>query len=293
MNILSVSAGIILYKPDTDRLMENINRIYSDIEHIYIYNNGSSDSLLKLLEAYSKIVILGDGTNIGIASAMNKIMEEAAVRGEKWIVTFDQDSVSENNLILEYKKAVITSDVAILCPQVIDERRKYITPKKSYAIESVTRCITSASCTKIEAWEKIGGFDDYLFIDLVDNDFCKRLKLQNWKIYRLNNVILNQEFGDIQLKNQIMVNIVMKISDFTKSKLHLSDLAYNIGKLSYKKNVSPVRVYYTNRNVIYLNKKFKNYGGIGYDCYKCRSYFGFNICFNMASLIRGKEKIRI
>ena len=60
MNILSVSAGIILYKPDTDRLMENINRIYSDIEHIYIYNNGSSDSLLKLLEAYSKIVILGD-----------------------------------------------------------------------------------------------------------------------------------------------------------------------------------------------------------------------------------------
>lgn len=293
MNILSISAAIILYEPDKERLMQNIKIIYNDVKHIYVYNNGASYTLIKSLMEYSKVIVLGDGKNIGIAAAMNKVMEEAEIREEEWIVTFDQDSVSDSNLILEYKKTDITPDVAILCPQVIDERRKYILANKSYTIESVARCITSASCTNVEAWKKVGGFDDYLFIDLVDNDFCKRLKLQNWKILRLNNVVLNQEFGDIQLKSKFTVDIIMKISDFVKKKLHLYYLADNIGKLTYKKNVSPMRVYYTNRNVIYLNKKFSNYGGIGYDCYKCKSYLGFNICFNLASFLRGKNKIKI
>ena len=139
----------------------------------------------------------------------------------------------------------------------------------------------------------MGGFDEFLFIDLVDNDFCKRLKLCHWTILKLHNVILNQEFGDISLKSEKTVNLVMKISVFFKTKLKLNYLADNIGKLSYKKNVSPMRVYYTNRNIIYLNQKFKKYGGIGYDCYKCRSYLGFQICFNMSSLFRGTEKNKI
>ena len=295
MEKCKISAGIILFSPKIDRLRLNIDTIVNDVERIYVYNNGASEKTIEELSSNHKILVLGTGENIGIASAMNVIMEAAEKNGDQWVVTYDQDSISDVNLVHEYRNVIAMhlNKVAIICPQVIDERRKYISADKTNEIESVSRCITSASCTNVEAWHSIGGFDDYLFIDLVDNDFCKRLKLNDWDIIKLHNVILNQEFGDIELKKTTTVEMIMKISNFVKNELGYSYLADNIGKLSYKKNVSPIRVYYTNRNVIYLNKKFKNYGGIGYDCYKCKSYLGFQICFNLASIVRGKNKFQI
>lgn len=295
MNDYNISAGIVLYKPILDRLKKNIEKIVDSVQSIYVYNNGADSQVIDAIRTYDKVIILGDGNNVGIATAMNKIMDFAMTRGDKWVITYDQDSVSDAKLVQEYRNVIAMhmNNVAIICPQVIDERRKYISAEKTNEIESVSRCITSASCTNVDAWRSIGGFDDYLFIDLVDNDFCKRLKLNHWDIIKVHNVILNQEFGDIELKDDTTVEIIMKISNFVKNKLGYSNLAANIGKLSYKKNVSPTRVYYTNRNIVYLNKKFKNYGGIGYDCYKCKSYLGFQICFNLTSILRGKNKIQI
>lgn len=54
-----------------------------------------------------------------------------------------------------------------------------------------------------------------------------------------------------------------------------------------------MRVYHTNKNIIYLNKKFSDYGGIGYDCYQCNTYLGFMICFSLAAFVRGKQKSKI
>lgn len=290
-----ISAGIILYKPDLRRLQLNIEIIIDSVDSIFVYDNGSDRHVLDALNSYKKVVILGNGKNVGIATAMNRIMEAAIEAGSEWVITYDQDSVSESILVDEFKKVISMnlSRVAIICPQVIDERRRYMVANKSNEIESVVRCITSASCTNLIAWKSIDGFDDYLFIDLVDNDFCKRLKLHGWNILKLHNVILNQEFGSIEIKDEKTVQRIMKISNLARKSFKSDYLADNIGKLSYRKNVSPMRVYYSNRNVIYLNQKFKNYGGIGYDCYKCNSYLGFQICFNAASLVRGKQKLKI
>lgn len=289
----NISAGIILFNPERERLLQNIKIISAQVEHIYVYHNEASESLITELRRNSRIVILGNGKNIGIASAMNQIMEAAEKDGQQWVITYDQDSVSETDLIAEYRKHLNHPNAAIICPQVIDERRKYMAVEKSDEIERVDTCITSGSCTRIDAWKEIGGFDDFLFIDLVDNDFCKRLTLNGWEILKLHNVILNQEFGDIELKGSTSVRRIVGISNFVRNRLHRPYLADNIGKLSYKKKVSPLRVYYTNRNVIYLNRKFAHHGEIGYDCYRCHSYFGFWLCFNLPSIIRGKSKGKI
>jgi GT2 family glycosyltransferase len=74
--------------------------------------------------------------------------------------------------------------------------------KKEPAEEYVDFCITSASCTNLNAWKNVGGFDEWLFIDLVDNDFCKRIIVSGYKILRINSLVLDQEFGKIIPKNE-------------------------------------------------------------------------------------------
>lgn len=133
--------------------------------------------------------------------------------------------------------------------------------------------------------EKAGKYDSSLFIDLVDNDFSKRVKIVGYDIYRVNNVILDQELGVIEYKDTKMGHFFVWLGEKTHSK--------NIAKLSYKKKVSPLRIYYTNRNVIYLNKKHKKYGGIGYESYYCKSFAGYYTKFNLSSIMRSDHKMKI
>lgn len=288
-----ISAGIVLFNPIIDRLLDNIRVILPQVDFVFLFQNSISKDVseeIKKLEHNNKIILLGNGNNIGLAGALNEIMQKSLELNCEWCITFDQDSISPRNMVEEYSNYFNESDVGIICPQVIDNRRPYMKVDSTPTISYVNRCITSASCTNLKIWKKLGGFDEFLFIDLIDNDFCKRLMLNNYKILRVNNIVLNQQFGDIKLKKASKVKFYLWVAKlFSK----FPKLSTNIAKFSYKKNVSPLRVYYSNRNVIYLNKKYKNHGGIGYDCYSCKTYLGFNICFNFASLLRGKQKLKI
>ena len=56
--------------------------------------------------------------------------------------------------------------------------------------------LTSGSLIKTEIFNKIGFFDDNLFIEQVDNDFCYRLIKNNYKIKVAQNINFIQEIGN-------------------------------------------------------------------------------------------------
>ena len=282
-----ISAGIVLYNPEVDFLKKNIDYLKNCVDRVIIFDNteDSEYNLKKELEA-ENIIYISEGKNLGIAHALNVIMEESKKIGASWCYTFDQDSKIPFNIFDEYKKYYDSNEIGILCSQFIDVRRKFIKIKDfNTPVTFVNKCITSASCTRIDVWEKVGKYDEALFIDLVDNDFSKRVYFYDYKIARVNSVILEQRFGDIEYKDSIISKFWLKVAEKTKND--------NFGKLSYKKNVSPLRIYYTNRNIIYLNNKLKKYGGIGYESYNCKNYFEFFILYNFATIIRGREKKKI
>lgn len=282
-NLGMVAAGIVLFNPDDyERFKKCVDSILKQVKKIYIYINGRAD--VELI-ASEKIVYLGENENKGIAYALNAIMVAAKNDGYKWVLTMDQDSILPEDLIIDFARYFEKEDIAIICPQVIDKRRVYMSCIKKIGEEYVDFCITSASCTSIEAWLKIGGFDEWMFIDLVDNDFCKRLTISGYKILRINKWVLDQQFGKIVPKSPREQQFWVKLSKITGVE--------NIAKFSYRKFVSPMRVYYTCRNIIYLNKKLYKYRNVGYENYNCKNYFGFIFCFILPSILRGQNKLEI
>lgn len=285
---MEVVAGIVLYNPDIDILKKNIFILKKMVSKIIIYDNTEykdGKNLEKQLKNDSTIYI-SENKNLGIAYALNKIMEKAKELNSKWCFSFDQDSKIPENIYSEYSKYFDDNNLGILCSQFIDHRRKFMkVDSTNENFTEVKKCITSASCTRVDVWEKVGKYDDKLFIDLVDNDFSKRVFYEGYKIYRVNSVILEQEFGDIEYKDTKIARFWLKLSKKLNN--------VNIAKLSYKKKVNPLRIYYTNRNLIYLNEKHKDHGGIGYESYNCKSYIEFFIFYNLFSIIRGKNKIKI
>lgn len=285
MGSKQIAAGIVLFNPDNlQRVEECINNVTKQVDRVYIFDNSTQRSTFDLPD---NVVYLSENRNLGIATALNRIMEQAKKDGCKWLVTMDQDSIIPDGLIESYENKIgCTENLGIVCPQVIDNRRAYMDVIKEPAQQFVEFCITSASCTSVECWEKIGGFDEWLFIDLVDNDFCRRLILSGYRILRLNKFVLNQEFGKIVPKRRKSQLFWIKLSKVLRNN--------NIAKFSYKKYVSPMRVYYTCRNIIYINKKLGKYGKVAYqDNYGCDGYIGFLISFAVPSLLRAQEKGRV
>lgn len=283
MNDLNIAAGVILFNPENeDRFKIALEKLLAQFDKVYIFNNGN-----EIIFPYesTKIVYITEKENRGISYALNRIMECAKKDGYSWVVSMDQDSVIPDGIVNGFFDAINKNDnIGIVCPQVIDKRRISSLIRNTDDV-FVDFCITSASCTSVQAWERCGRYDEWMFIDLVDNDFCKRIILSGFKILQLSEWILDQEFGQITPKSMRKQKFWFKLSKIFNNK--------NIAKLSYKKYVNPIRVYYTNRNIIYINKKLKKYGPIGYENYNCNSYIGFIFYFLIPSIVRAQDKLKV
>lgn len=281
---MKIIAGFVLFNPNIDRFEVCLQKALLLFDEIILFDNVGNQKRYENID--DRVSYITEGNNKGLAHALISIMEMAKKRGADWVVTLDQDTILPDNLVSEFMKYSNLPKAAIIAPQVVDKRRLYQRAENCIQpVQEIDFAITSASFTNLEIYEKLGGFDEWLFVDFIDNDYCKRVILEGFKIYRLNNVVIDQEFGKIELKSPIKVKFFLWLSKVTKNK--------NIAKLTYNKTVSPLRVYFVHRNLLYLNKKFRNYGGIGYENFFCHSFLGFLFYFSLPSLVRGKQKWKI
>lgn len=276
-----IAAGIVLFNPD-ERTRTCLEKLSDQVKKVYVFDNSIPPNNVSIPD---EAVYLSAGENKGIAYALNKILERAKEDGYEWVLTMDQDSILPDGMIDDFAKYLDHSELGIICPQVVDKRRAYMVVQQNDSTAYIDMCITSASCTSIAAWEKVGKFDEWLFIDLVDNEFCKRLIESGYKILQLKKWVLDQEFGKIEPKSERVQKFWIKISKFLHNQ--------NFAKFGYKKSVSPMRVYYTCRNIIYVNKKMKNYGQTAYENYNCKGYVGFIMSFVLPSILRADKKIEV
>lgn len=239
----NVYAGIILYNPDINRLLQNICSIYMQVHKVIIIDNCSENisDIEKKITQYKNIVLIKNKKNLGIASALNQIFEYANKDEIEWVYTLDQDSISDDNIINMLLKSNTNDDIGIICPNVYEDNLRteltcYDTKKFSNKKEpfQISRAITSGALTRVSAWKKIGMFNDKLFIDYVDFDFSIRLLIHNYKIIRDPNVKIYHELGNCEYK---------KI----------------FGKKIRISHHSKIRKYYMGRNIVFYIKSYYKY----------------------------------
>lgn len=191
-------AGIVLYNPSIPRLKENVDSIYSQVSKLLLIDNGSDNygEIYALYRDFPNIVLCRFNENKGIATAQNKICQYANEQGYKWAITLDQDSVCPQNLVSEYSNYVNDDKVGMLCPRIYDINCGYVDViSNEDTTTEVKDCLASASAIRISAWTHIGGFFEPMFIDKVDFEIAYNLRAHDYKILRVNKVILKHEIG--------------------------------------------------------------------------------------------------
>ena len=195
---MKICAGIVTYNPDIERLKSNINGIINQVDKVYIFDNDSNNisDIQSCAGEFKSITVIDNKCNYGIAKALNEIFKLALENGYQWVLTLDQDTICPKDLMK--KMSVYTAEiVGIVCPAVCyDQIDKYVVGVEDS--DEIEACMTSGSLTSVNAWAKVGGFNEQFFIDYVDNDFCMKLRIHKYKIIRVNTCIINHQLGEVK-----------------------------------------------------------------------------------------------
>ena len=196
---MQYAIGIVTYQPDITRLQENLQAAAENLQGgpILLVDNGSQNiaDIQSLTDNIGNVTLMRNSNNLGIAAALNQLCRQAQELGCEWMVTLDQDSVIQPDMLQEFSRYTHLARVAIICPRIEDRRLGRQHTRLTSGTEYISHAITAGNMVRLEAWQTVGGFTEQLFIDGVDFDFCLKLGEDGWQILRTNNVCLYQEMG--------------------------------------------------------------------------------------------------
>lgn len=194
----NIYVGIITYNPNIERLNENINAVIDGAEIIIVDNNSENiNDIEYIINKYPNIKIIKNSKNLGIAKALNQAMEYGYMNSYDWMLTLDQDSVCPFEYINKMSNIFnVEKKIGIVAPTIIDRNTGIVGHKINNMYKLVRTCISSGSFVNIKAWKDIGGYDESMFIDSVDFEFCYRMRKNKYKILQTSDIKLLHEIGN-------------------------------------------------------------------------------------------------
>ncbi len=241
---MSVCAVVVSYHAGAE-LIENVVALLEQVNDVVIVDNGSggeAKALPERLGGYPRVSVIYNRENLGIAAALNIGVRHAKAAGHQWVATFDQDSKVTSGMIKTmlhaYDMYPEKEKVASLAPryqnqstgQIAANRSKY-SGGDALRYAEVLVVMTSGNLIKTSVFDVVGNFNEALFIDHVDSEFCLRCATRGYKILEVNDAILLHHTG-APVQHRFL------------------------GKLRSTSNHSILRRYYMARNGIYVYKKF-------------------------------------
>lgn len=227
---MKLAAVVVFYNP-SEKNIKQLEKYLDSVDKIYVVDN--SDDRINRIDSSKKIEYIKLNENKGIAYALNEGAKHAIDDKFKYLLTMDQDSKVTSKIVNDMKDYIINNDmkdVGLISPyQDIDSKDDL----KNGDVEDMVEVMTSGNIINLDAYKKIGGFKDWLFIDCVDTDYCMNLHKNGYKVLRLNNVVMKHELGNL---------VVHKL----------------FGKEYPCYNHNAIRRYYIVRNNLYINKMYKN-----------------------------------
>lgn len=235
MNTIKFAGVVILYHPGED-VLDNIDSYIRELDRLYILDNTEkpNDKFKEQIDkrwAHLSYKYIAFNENKGISFGLNYALQQ--LYEFDFLLTMDQDSKFLPNMMGQYKKNISKINRNDIAMYAVNLDMRYISPLKQIGSETkiVETAITSGSILNIKIANKLGGFDENLFIDEVDLDFCHNANMHGYKIIQFMNVLLHHKIGNPELHQFIWKKVIVY-------------------------NHSAIRKYYIIRNRIYMMKKY-------------------------------------
>ena len=227
---MKIAGVVVLYNPD-DLVYNNMNTYITDIDRLYIIDNSleSNEKKLGMLKSgnyeYHHL-----GKNKGLASALNIGCALALDAQYEYVLTMVQDASFKQGSLNQMKNS-LGSDCQICGPSILIQYNEDNEIKEREKESYSEWLITAGTIMSLDAWNKVGRFDDDFFIEFIDIDLCLRFMINGYKLHRVKDAYISLMQG-------------------------VCHQHYLGKKVVYTSDAAPLRTYYLFRNGTYIRVKY-------------------------------------
>jgi rhamnosyltransferase len=217
----SIIPIIIWYNPKhlgENFIRKNIEAYLNYFKEVIIIDNSEIDN--RDIIFTERVIYLPNFENVGIAAALNQGCKKAIEIGCQWVLALDQDSYWRDDdlkkylekvekIAIEDKNNISFSPEMTIEVSVMSDIKKVIKNKiigtilrngqknnvKEPEYTFVNRVMTSGNIINLTVWRNLNGFNEQLFIDEVDHEFCYRLRDQGYNIVKIHNCKMYHPLG--------------------------------------------------------------------------------------------------
>lgn len=201
---MKICAIVTSYKPSLD-IFERFEPVFSVCKHVFIVDNTPGGTSINA--PHERYSIASDGTNSGVAAALNDGILRAKNLGFEAAFLFDQDSNPTSEMarcLVDTFLKLCTEYQQNICigPRHIDdgtvaEQDGYDARVDNYAVAlSEVSCLpTSGMLIGLRGLDQESMFLRDLFLDFVDFEWCWRIRRAGWKIFKINSAVMLHRLG--------------------------------------------------------------------------------------------------
>lgn len=180
-------AVVPTYRPD-DALLTGLRALAPQVDSILVVDDGSPDHSSRVLEWAEELgfTVLRNPRNEGIAATLNCGIRLALADGADYVLTIDQDTVLPGdyvaNCLAAFGLAPPATRLGVVCTDRVNGEPSIPHAYTAQGLGLVREAIQSGFLISSQCLIDCGLFDERLFIDCVDTEFCLRISLHGYSI---------------------------------------------------------------------------------------------------------------
>lgn len=243
--IITITASIVTYHNNLDELKMAIDSFLNTNIDVRLYiSDNSSDKKIASLCRDDRITYIYNSGNLGFGKGHNIAVKEAIKDGSEYHLILNPD-VYFNNGVIEGLNSFMEkdSDIAVVMPKVIypngdiqrlcklyptpinlifrrfipfkgiKEKMDYKYEMKFFDYNSIKEVPILSGCfmfVDIKKFEKIGMFDENIFMYMEDFDLCRRFRNAGYKLIYYPEVSITHKFEKGSFKNRKLLKYHIK-----------------------------------------------------------------------------------
>ena len=203
-------AVVVSHRPDMGLLQTALRALCAQVDGLVLVDNGSGEEaqaqlrslLQESVQAIPKQSLLlpentglGYAQNAGIALARDRM-------GADCVLLMDQDSAPAPGMVAGLRVALKACDAAggragAIGADFSEPQRGRATalPKGQGRVVEREAVISSGALIPLKVWERVGPFDEGLFIDFVDTEWCFRARAAGYRCYAARGAGMEHRIG--------------------------------------------------------------------------------------------------
>jgi rhamnosyltransferase len=217
--VTKIAAVVVGYMPEVDVLDKLLVSLSAQVNMlIFLDNGGAAEILMNAPSEMKSLVRIDMGGNKGLGAALNVGFDLAVKAGMDFVVTFDQDSHAEPDLIQRLDAAmghakIKDSKTIAVSPAFFDRRdgkkinfpfyqsvagviKPVFKSDDEHGLVRADALITSGMFISTQAWKEGIKYDEGMFVDFTDTEWCFRVRDKGYNLYGCLDIEMGHALSD-------------------------------------------------------------------------------------------------